>query len=93
MAQPTTKVESQDDFELPDDVMPEPVVEQPRVQVIAEDLHLGAPEIKGWQSTWLDKHGPRPPGLRILALDGLVGVLAVLGIWLIAKAWIWAIFS
>ena len=83
-----------DDFDLPDDVPPDPVLEaRPAVYIQAEDLHLGAPVVTRHRPTWLDQNGPRPPGPGIFVLDIVIGVLGVTSVWLMGKAWIWAIFS
>lgn len=82
------------DFDLPDDVPPDPVLEaRPAVHIQAEDLHLGAPVVTGHRPTWLDQNGPRPPGLHIRILDAMNVTLAITSVWLIGKVWIWALFG
>lgn len=82
-----------DNFELPDDVATDHEVNMqtsPSVEAAkASDTVL---QIKRKES-WLKKHGPKPPSTGIRILDSVVALLIVTCVWLIIKAWIWAIFS
>jgi hypothetical protein len=54
------------------------------------DLHLGAAEVKTFgQRSWVDQHGPKPPGPGILALDVLIVFLSCAMCWLTVNVWIW----
>ena len=78
---------SDDDFDLPEyhaDPLPAPAQ---NVVVIAEDLHLGPAEVKAWGKSWVDEHGPKPPGLGILALDVIIMLMASVVFWIIIVSW------
>jgi hypothetical protein len=83
-----TATSEHDDFELPDDVPPDP---PPRVIVQAEDLHLGPAVAKPFGKSWAELHGPQPPGPGIQALDVIVAVLFILTLVLFIQSWIWAV--
>lgn len=53
------------------------------------DLHLGPAEVKGhdYIDWWVKKHGPKPPGPGIIALDILIGLLALVAMDLIIISW------
>ena len=77
-----------DDFDLPDDVPPEPV------KIVATDLHLGAAEARPFsQQKWLEQNGPKAPGPGIRALDLLIITMFVATTILMLKACAWAVFS
>lgn len=91
------KTDPTDDFDLPDDVPPDPVLEsvpEPQVTVIAEDLGLGPAELKPRdRSAWIREFGPRPPTVGMRVLDfAIVGLFAGT-VLVIIKACTWAIFS
>lgn len=76
---------SNDDFDLPD-YHADPL---PASQTIAqaEDLHLGPATVKPWGKSWIEDHGPKPPGPGLLALDFLIVSLISIVFWTIIVSW------
>ena len=83
-----------DDIDLPDDVRIEPKFETalPVTTTVVMPQISPAPR-SGAVGTWLDRHGPRPPGAGIRTLDVITAVLTITAVWLFAQAWHWVVFS
>lgn len=83
-----TATSEHDDFDLPDDVLPDP---PPQVIIQAEDLNLGPAMAKPFGKSWAEQHGPQPPGPGIQVLDVIVAVLFITTLVLFIQSWIWAV--
>jgi hypothetical protein len=77
-----------DDFDFPD--RPAELSPLPR-PVVAEDLHLGPAKVKPFGRSWVDEHGPQPPGISIHALDLLIAAMISVAVWEIITVWWWII--
>jgi hypothetical protein len=78
-----------DDFDFPD----RPADPIPQVTVPAQDLHLGAATVRTLGRSWMEEHGPRPPGPSMRALDFLIIAMFAGSLILFIKACSWALFS
>ena len=80
-----------DDFDFPGrPTEPDP---PPKVIVQAEDLHLGAATVRPVGRSWMEEHGPQPPGPGMRALDFLILAMFAGSLILFVKACSWAVFS
>ena len=85
-----------DDFDLPDmtDEMfeelktPQPEVNFESLQTV--DLHLGPAEVRPFNLFQVEKHKPT---FEERVMDLLIAVMFFITIWVMLKAWIWAIWS
>ena len=78
-----------DDVDFPDRPT-EPVLQ---VAVPAQDLHLGAATVRPLGRSWMEEHGPQPPGAGMRALDFLIIAMFAGSLILFIKACSWALFS
>jgi hypothetical protein len=78
-----------DNFDFPD----RPVEPIPQVTTQAQDLHLGAAVVRPLGQSWVEEHGPKPPGPGLQALDFLILAMFSALVLLMFKAGIWAFFS
>lgn len=52
------------------------------------DLQLGVPEVKRLDKDWwVEKYGPKPPGVAILSLDFAILLLGSINFWIIIVSW------
>ena len=80
-----------DDFDFPDrPAEPDP---PPKVIVQAQDLHLGVPAVRTFANSWIEQHGPKPPGAGMRAMDFLILGLFFGTVLVVIKACAWALFS
>ena len=80
-----------DDFDFPDrPAEPDPL---PKVIVQTEDLHLGAATVRPLGRSWMEEHGPQPPGVGLRAMDFLIIAMFAGSVLLFIKACSWAVFS
>ena len=61
--------------------------------VPAQDLHLGAATVRPVGRSWMEQHGPQPPGPGMRALDFLIIAMFAGSVVLFVKACYWAVFS
>jgi hypothetical protein len=78
-----------DDFDFPD----RPAEPVPQVTVPAQDLHLGAATVRPVGRSWMEEHGPQPPGAGMRAMDFLILAMFAGSLILFIKACSWALFS
>jgi hypothetical protein len=78
-----------DDFDFPE----RPVEPIPKVNIQVEDLHLGAATVRPVGRSWMEEHGPQPPGPGMRALDFLILAMFAGSLILFVKACSWAVFS
>lgn len=84
-----------DDFDLPDDVPPDPVLEsqaEPQLQTIAPNLQLGPAEVKPYdRNAWIREFGPNPPTVGMRIMDFAIVAMFAGSLILFIKACSWAI--
>jgi hypothetical protein len=78
-----------DDFDFPD----RPAEPAPQVALSSQDLHLGAATVRPVSRSWMEEHGPQPPGAGMRALDFLIIAMFAGSVLLFIKACTWALFS
>jgi hypothetical protein len=61
--------------------------------VLAQDLHLGAATVKPLSRSWMEEHGPQPPGPGLRMLDYMILAMFAGSVLLFIKACYWAVFS
>ena len=77
-----------DDLDMPewsDDLMVKAVP--------AQDQHQGPAVVKPLGRSWMEEHGPQPPGAGMRALDFLIIAMFAGSVLLFIKACTWALFS